>query len=316
VTAKSVAAAQPLADQMNCQAGEGWEAVVKRPDIDVVVVCTPPDSHAAITLAAMEHGKHVLCEKPLARTLPEAEAMVRAAKERGLVLKCGFNHRYHPAILKAKEHLDKGMLGRPLFLRSCYGICGRPGYEREWRADLKVVSGGHLMEQGIHVVDLFRWFLGDMAAVSSMMQTSYWPIQPLEDSAFVLFRTAGGAIASLHSSLTQWINLFRFEVYGEEGYAMAESLGGGYGTERFVFGKKSFNEPFRYETTEFRGGDSSWQEEWKEFVSAIEQRREPMGNATDGLEAMRLVFAAYESARSRSEVSLVSGPEGSAGGGQ
>src|SRR3990167_239062 len=139
VTAAHLSIAQTLARRMNCEAGEGWRAVVGRPDVDAVVVCTPPNSHAEITLAALAQGKHVLCEKPLARTLEEAAAMARSANENGLILKCGFNHRHHPAIQKAKELWESGWLGRPLFLRSCYGICGRPGFEREWRANPHIV---------------------------------------------------------------------------------------------------------------------------------------------------------------------------------
>lgn len=304
VTSRNLSSAQALALKMNCEAGGDWRATVERPDIDAVIVCTPPHLHTETVLAALECGKHVLCEKPLARTMEETEIMVRAAKEKGLLLKCGFNHRHHPGIRTAKEYFDDGWIGRPLFLRSTYGICARSGCEREWRADPRMVSGGQLMEQGIHVIDLFRWFIGEFVGVVGMIETLYLPIKPLEDNAFVTFRAADGTLASLHSSLTQWKNLFLFEVFGADGYLIVEGLGGGYGTERLIRGKKASNEPFRSEITEFRGPDPSWEDEWKEFEAAIQEGREPMGNATDGLEAMRLVFAAYESARRRSEVSL------------
>jgi predicted dehydrogenase len=308
VTAKARSGAEPLAKRMRCAADEGWEEVVRRTDIDVVVICTPPDLHSAITLAAIDEGKHVLCEKPLSRTLEEGEAMVRAAEKKGVVLKCGFNHRYHPAIMAAKRHFENGLVGAPVFLRAVYGICGRPGYEKEWRADPRVTSGGQLMEQGIHVVDLFRWFLGEIKDVTGLVETLYWPIQPLEDNAFVIFRAASGVPASLHSSLTQWRNLFSFQVYGDDGYLEVEGLGGGYGTEKLAVGKKLFDRPFEYGTTEFRAGDTSWRDEWKEFMDAIAENREPAGSGRDGLEALRLVFAAYESAKRGIAVSIGTEP--------
>src|SRR5882762_8048439 len=234
VTAKGRSGAEPLAKRMQCAAGAGWEDVVRRTDIDVVVVCTPPNLHSAITLAAVEEGKHVLCEKPLARTLGEGEAMVRAAEKMGVVLKCGFNHRHHPAIMAAKRHFENGLVGAAVFLRAAYGICGRPGYEKEWRADPRITSGGQLMEQGIHVIDLFRWFIGEIQDVTALAETSYRPIAPLEDNAFATCRTRAGVPASLHSSLTQWKNIFSFEVYGKEGYLAVEGLGGGYGTEKLA----------------------------------------------------------------------------------
>jgi predicted dehydrogenase len=182
-------------------------------------------------------------------------------------------------------------------IRCRYGIGGRPGYEKEWRADPKIVGGGQLMEQGIHVVDLARWFLGEFSQVTAFVETGFWEISPLEDNAFALYRTSGGAVASIHSSLTQWKNLFSFELYGRDGYIAVDGLGGSYGIERAILGKRDFTAPFAEEIVEFRGEDRSWWEEWKEFVAAIKEGREPLGNGESGLEALRLVFAAYEAAK-------------------
>jgi predicted dehydrogenase len=93
--------------------------------------------------------------------MDEARAMVAEAEAAGRVLKCGFNHRHHPAVQQARRWFEEGRIGEPVFIRARYGIGGRPGYEREWRADPEIVSGGQLMEQGIHAVDLARWFLGE-----------------------------------------------------------------------------------------------------------------------------------------------------------
>ncbi len=296
--------AAPLASRLGCEAAEGWESMVERDDLDVLIVATPPHLHAPISIAAMRNGKHVLCEKPLAKTIEEAEVMVATARETGRVLKCGFNHRHHPAIQQARQWFDEGRVGDPVFIRARYGIGGRPGYEREWRANPEVVSGGQLMEQGIHVVDLARWFLGEFAQVTAFVETAFWNIKPLEDNAFALFRTGTGTAASIHSSLTQWKNLFSFELYGRDGYIAVEGLGGGYGTEKVAFGKRDFTAPFTEEVVEFRGEDRSWHDEWQEFVAAINEGREPLGNAADGLEAMRLVFAAYDSARAGRTIEL------------
>ena len=304
VASRTMASAQKLADSMGCEATDRWEEVIELSDIDVVVVCTPPNLHATMSIAAMNRGKHVLCEKPLARTLKEAEDMLAAAKANGVTLKCGFNHRHHPGIMKAKEWIDAGIIGKLNFIRCHYGICGRPGYEKEWRADPKIVSGGQLMEQGIHAIDLFRWFLEEFSEVTGFTSTRFWDIAPLEDNGFALFRTRDGQIASLHSSLTQWKNVFNLELFGQDGYVIVDGLGGSYGTEKVTLGKRAFSEPFRDETTEFRGGDISWYEEWKEFLAAIEEKREPLGNSYDGLQALKLVNAVYKSARDGCAVKL------------
>jgi predicted dehydrogenase len=304
VSAVQLDHAAPLASKLGCEAAEGWESMVEREDLDALIVATPPHLHATITVAAMRNGKHVLCEKPLARTIGEADTMVATARETGRVLKCGFNHRHHPSIQRARRWFEEGRIGDPIFIRAQYGMGGRPGYEREWRANPDVVGGGQLMEQGIHVVDLARWFLGEFAHVTAFVQTAFWNIKPLEDNAFALFRTAAGAAASIHSSLTNWKNLFSFELYGRDGYVRVDGLGGGYGTEKVFFGKRDFAAPFAEEVVEFRGEDRSWHDEWQEFASAIKEGREPLGNAADGLDAMRLVFAAYESAKTGCAVEL------------
>lgn len=304
IGAAHIESAQGLATKMGCEAVVGWESVVNKKDLDAVVVCTPPHLHAQISIAAMKSGKHVLCEKPLARTLQEAEAMVEAARVNRVKLKCGFNHRHHPAIQKAKKWLDRGRIGKLNFIRCRYGICGRPGYEKEWRAKPEIVRGGHLMEQGIHAIDLSRWFLGEFTEVAAITANYFWKIEPLEDNAFVLMRTRKGRIASIHSSLTQWKNLFSFEIFGSEGYITVEGLGGSYGNERVLIGKREFLKPFAEDVVEFRGKDRSWYEEWKEFVESVEENREPLGSGYDGLVAMRLVNAAYESARKHSFVNF------------
>ena len=298
-------AAHRLAQRMGgCEVVEGWEPVVERRDLDAVIVCTPPHLHAEISIAAMRRGMHVLCEKPLARTLAEGEGMVATASETGVVLKCGFNHRHHPGIQQARRWFDAGAIGEPMFVRCRYGIGGRPGYEKEWRADPHIVGGGQLMEQGIHAVDLARWFLGEFAEVSAYTANHFWKTGPLEDNAFALFRTANGRVASIHSSLTQWKNLFSFEVHGRDGYVTVEGLGGGYGAERAALGRRDFSAPFSEEVVEFRGDDRSWLEEWREFATAVKEGSQPLGSGEDGLIALRLVYAAYEAARSGRTVGL------------
>jgi predicted dehydrogenase len=111
-------------------------------------------------------------------------------------------------------------------------------------------------------------------------------------------------VASIHSSLTQWKNIFSFEIFGRDGYITVEGLGGSYGTERAVLGRRDFAAPFGEEIIEFRGGDFSWREEWIEFVAATQEGREPLGNARDGLEALRLVYAAYAASQNGSMVQV------------
>ena len=299
ISSKDFAQSEASARQFNCVADQDWRVTVAREDVDAVIVATPPHLHSEISITAMRHGKHVLCEKPLSRTLSESRQMVDVARETGLVLKCGFNHRHHPAVWEAKKRLDAGDFGRPLFARCRYGICGRPGYEKEWRADPSQATGGHFIEQGSHIIDLFRWFMGEISEVACMTSTHYFKGQSLDDDGFAMFRTIDGATASLHTSLVQWQNLFSFEITGEEGYARVEGLGGTYGVEQLFLGRRDFTAPFEDRVIQYRGGDVSWRDEWREFSSAIREGRRVLGDGKDGLEAMRVGLAAYQAEREK-----------------
>jgi predicted dehydrogenase len=301
------ARAQAVAGEMYCEATTDWRNVVARRDLDAVVVSATNDWLACITVAALEKGKHVLCEKPPGRNAEEARRMMEAARAGGRILKFGFNHRHHKAVCKARELLDQGSVGEPLFIRCRYGHGGRPGYEKEWRANPEVSGGGELLDQGIHAIDLFRWFLGDFHEVFGCTGTWFWNV-PVEDNAFAIFRTRRGQVASLHASWTQWKNLFSFEVFGRDGYLIVEGLGGSYGPERLTWGRRRPESgPPDEERFEFPGPDTSWEAEWWEFVSAIRENREPLANGCDGWQAMRMVEAAYESARIGQIVRLQSG---------
>lgn len=297
-------AAKALAQEMACRATACWQEVVAQDEVEAVIVATPPHLHAPIALAAMGKGKHVLCEKPLGRTLAEAEEMVRVAEETGVRLKCGFNLRHHPGIAQARDWLWRGAIGETTFLRCRYGIGGRMGYEREWRANPEISGGGQLMDQGIHILDLCRWFLGDFVEVFGFLSTAFWDIAPLEDNVFALLSTAKGQVAFVHASWTQWKPLFSLEVFGRDGYIVVEGLGGSYGSERAILGRRDFTAPFSEEVVEFRGQDRSWRGEWEEFLAAIAEGRQPLASGRDGLEALRLALAIYEAAASRRWVTL------------
>jgi predicted dehydrogenase len=282
-----------------------WREVVESRDVDAVVVATVNRELCPIGTAALGAGKHVLCEKPLGRNATEAEALVTAATLAGVVLKCGLNHRHHPALARAHEIAEDGGVG-PLFtVRAAYGHGGRPGYEQEWRGDPELAGGGELLDQGVHLIDLSRWFLGDFTEVIGATATWFWDVSPLEDNCFATLSTGTAQIASLHSSWTQWRNMFRFEVFGRDGYLQITGLGGSYGPERLVHGRRRKESgPPHEESWDFPDRDVSWELEWQEFRSAITEGRRPLGDGRDGLAAAIIIDGIYESVRTRASVSL------------
>ncbi len=289
--------AKSMASQFGCEPVATWIDAVTRRDVDIVLVCTPPYAHAEICVMALREGKHVLCEKPMCRTEAEAEEMVRVALETGRILKCGFNLRHHPAISEAKRIVIEGGIGRVMFARCKHGTGWVKANENGWRSDPNRAAGGWFIEHGIHAIDLFRWFMGDVAEVGCMTGSQYNQDRSLDDNGMALFRMQSGAIASLHTSMTQWKPVFNLEIFGDEGYVIVDGLGTCYGTEKLVFGKRDFKGPPSHQVTEYREDDLSWRDEWKEFMLAIEEIREPVGNGEDGLASIRIALKAYEAER-------------------
>ena len=297
-------AAMHLAKDMDCQATTRWEEVVDCKEVDIVLVCTPPHLHSVISIASMRNGKHVLCEKPMGRNPEEAEQILNVARQTGMKLKCGLNLRHHPGIRQAWQWFNEGLIGEIHFIRCHYGIGGRPNYHQEWRAKVEISGGGEVMDQGIHALDLCRWFLGDFSEVFGMLSTHFWDIAPLEDNAFILLRSKKEQIASINVSWTQWKPSFSFDILGNDGYISLDGLGGVYGVERVRKGKRAFLEPFQEEVVEFPGEDLSWQEEFNVFISAIKENREPIGNGVDALEALKLARFVYQSAQKKEVVKI------------
>lgn len=274
-------------------ATDDWRAAVTRADVDIVVVATTNESLAEISCFAVEAGKHVLVEKPAARSLAEIDPVIDAVAQRRRLVRVGFNHRYHPALLKARELVDSGALGELMFVRGRYGHGGRIGYDKEWRADPARSGGGELIDQGVHLVDLSRWFLGEFTIVSGFAHTYFWQM-PVDDNAFLLLRTSRDQTAFLHVSCTEWKNLFSLEIYGLEAKLHVEGLGGSYGVERLTF-YKMLPEMGPPDTTiwEYPSGDRSWELEFGEFLEDIRLNRTPSASLADARAALVIVEKIY-----------------------
>jgi predicted dehydrogenase len=286
-------AAQLASQHAGCTAVEKWEALVERPDVGLVVVATAHDSLAAVTAAALRRGKHVLVEKPAALNSSELEPVLEEERRSGKHVHVGFNHRYHRAFRKAFELVRAGELGPLMFLRARYGHGGRPGYDREWRAFKEKSGGGELIDQGIHLVDLARCFLGDFSDVQGCAQTFFWDMA-VEDNGFLLLRTPGRQVAFLHASCTEWKNLFSFEIYGKNGKIDISGLGGSYGVERLSW-YRMLPEMGPPETTiwEYPMADDSWENEMGEFLEDIRLDRQPSAGLADALAALRVIDEVY-----------------------
>ena len=277
-----------------CEFTDSVERAVTSANVDVVMIATVNASLAQIGLLAAEAGKHVLIEKPGAIRLQELEQLEKSAKSKRVQVRIGYNHRYHPAFVKAKEIFDSGALGPIMFLRARYGQGGRIGYDREWRADPKVAGGGELIDQGVHLIDLAGIFLGEFTSVEGHVATYFWDMA-VDDNAFLSLRNARGQTAWLHASCTEWKNLFSFEVYGRNAKLHMEGLGGSYGTER-LYHYKMLPEMGPPETTiyEYPRADESWKLEMAEFFEDIRLNRTPVPGLKEAKAVLAVVERIYE----------------------
>jgi predicted dehydrogenase len=289
------ALAQQLADSSSGAAAySDWRQVIDRDDVEIVIVATTHDQLAAMTHAAVRAGKHVLVEKPAARSAQELEPILSDLTSSDVQVRVGFNHRYHPSFQKAHELFETGALGEMMYIRGRYGHGGRPGYDKEWRADRAISGGGELTDQGVHLIDLSRWFLGDFVSTQGFINTYFWDM-PVEDNGFLLLRTAQNQVAFLHTSWTEWKNLFSFEVFGRDAKLEITGLGGSYGTERLAY-YRMLPEMGPPETTiwEYPMADQSWSLEFSEFLEDIRLRRTPAASLNDAYQALKIVNSVYQ----------------------
>jgi predicted dehydrogenase len=288
-----VARAESLAGSSGAKVFRDWRELMWSPLVDVVIVATLHDSLAEITRTAAEAGKHVLVEKPAARNAAELDPVMEAAAKHGVKVHVGFNHRYHRSLRKAKELVGSGALGELMFVRARYGHGARIGYDREWRADPALSGGGELIDQGPHLIDLTRWFLGEITEVQGFAHTYFWDM-PVDDNGFMLLKTAKKQAAFLHASCTEWKNLFSMEIYGKLGKLDLSGLGGSYGIEKITW-YRMLPEMGPPETTswEYPMGDDSWAVEIAEFFEDIRLDREPSAGLSDAQAALRVVESIY-----------------------
>ncbi|MEM7522357.1 MAG: Gfo/Idh/MocA family oxidoreductase [Pseudomonadota bacterium] len=273
--------------------------------MDALFVCTPNAFAPPMAATALSRGVNVFCEKPPGRTVADIRAVIDAeTAAAGPKLMFGFNHRFHPAVLKAKSIVEGGRLGGLLSLRGVYGKSGGINFTKSWRHDANLSGGGILLDQGIHMLDLFRLFAGDFEQVKAFADRVYWNVG-LEDNAFVILKNKNKVGAMLYSSATLWKHTFRMDVTLENGYMIVEGLlskSGSYGRESLVIGRRQFEDEADAvgnpsEEITYFDRDASWSLEVSEFIDAIRNDRPVRTSSShDALRVMEIIEQAYADA--------------------
>lgn len=275
-------------------------------DVELVFVCTPNNRSAALVVELLRRGKHVFCEKPPGRSLQDImDIREQEKRSPNCRLMFGFNHRYHPGIQRAKQLVARGSLGDILWLRGLYGKSGGKYFRESWRNNKEISGGGILLDQGIHMLDLFYYFCGEFEEIKCFASNGYWGFD-LEDNAFVILKNKKGQNAMLHSSATFWKHRFHLEIGLEKGYIIVKGLlskTGSYGRETLVVGRQQFEDEADAignpsEEITYFDRDLSWEIEVDKIVAAI-QKNMPVEESTslDAYKVMEIVEAAYRDGR-------------------
>jgi len=276
--------------------------IINNPEIDALIISTPNYLNKQLTIACLKAGKHVFCEKPPAFSAADMEEIRVVENNSGRrKLMYGFNHRHHDSVIKMKKTLESGEFGKILWMRGRYGKSVTEDYFNNWRAKKEMAGGGILLDQGIHMLDLFLHLGGSFDRIKAELSNSFWKLE-VEDNAFVILRnTETGMDASLHSTMTQWRHLFSLEVFLEKGYMVLNGLltsSRAYGEEILTLAKNRSSGPAVTWADEVQieyTDDNSWRYEIKHFLDAIEKNTDiQIGNSNDALKLMKIIDEIYK----------------------
>ena len=276
------------------------DEIINDPNIDAIYVCTPNYLNKPLTIKALEAGKHVFCEKPPALNLKDVLEIQKIEKKNKLILMYGFNHRHHASISYMKEEINKKTLGRVLWMRGRYGKSVDESFYNNWRSKKKYSGGGILIDQGIHMLDLFLYLGGDFDKVHASVSNLYWNLD-VEDNVFATLENSKTKLAaSLHSTMTQWRHLFSLEIFLEKGCMVLNGLktsSNTYGDETLTISKNRSIAPsakWEEEKHVTYESDTSWTSEANEFINSIKKgNKVSRGNSDDAIKLMKVIDQIY-----------------------
>ena len=270
-------------------------------NIEIIFVCTPNYLNKKLTIESLKKEKHVFCEKPPGLNAKDIENVIIAENKYKKTLMYGFNHRHHDSIQKIKQIVDKKEFGRILWMRGRYGKSVETDFYKNWRSKKEYSGGGILIDQGIHMLDIFLYLAGDFDKIQAAVSNLYWDLD-IEDNVFAVLQNSKNKIAaSLHSTMTQWRNLFSLEVFFEKGYVVLNGLNTSsksYGEEVLNIAKNRSLAPAAIweeeENIHFKI-DNSWEKEIIEFNKSIIKNTKPIiGNSLEALQLMKVIDEIYK----------------------
>ena len=266
-------------------------------DLDILFISLPNKFAADATIRALKNKINVFCEKPPARNIKELKKVLKEFKKRNKIkLKYGFNHRYHDSIILAKKIIESKKYGKLVNLKGLYGKSKIISFVGQWRSNKSIAGGGILLDQGIHLLDIMRFFCGEFNEIKSLVSNNYWK-HKVEDNAYVIMRSYKNIVAMVHSTATQWQHQFRIEITLEKALINLSGILSGsktYGNEKIEIQPKLLKNKNK-KIIKFQK-DLSWEREIKEYIDCVRNNKKiNNGNIYDAIEVMKMIDTIYKS---------------------
>ena len=287
--------AQKLIKNKDIRYYKDWKKILEIKKINIVIIATYHNNLSKILIESLKKNKNVLVEKPGAVNSLDLKKAIKIAKQKKLVVKVGYNHRYHQSIIKSRELIERGVIGELMYIKASYGHGGRIGYEKEWRMNPKISGGGELLDQGSHLIDLSKMYLGKIINHKSILTTSFWKTK-VDDNSFLILKFKNNKVAFLHASCSEWKNCFVLEIYGKKGKIKIDGKGGSYGKEKVTLYKmkKKMGKPSIIKIKIKNRNDNSWKNEINDFYLDLKRKNYKNYDLLNSIETLNIIKKIYK----------------------
>tara|TARA_B110000438_G_C15773894_1_gene633158 strand:- start:610 stop:1572 length:963 start_codon:yes stop_codon:yes gene_type:complete len=267
-----------------------YDEILKNENINVVCVSTPNKFHKKIIIDSLNAGKHVFCEKPFVRNVAEAQEIYDVSKNSKGILQLASNHRFFESVMYARKLVDEGVVGKVLSFNGRIGHNGER-LKDSWFWKKEISGGGTLLDNGCHLLDLSRLFVGNFISGKGLTSNVYWKNIEVEDTASGIFKTEDGRTATIFCSWRLFSGYFFFEINGSEGYINVDGRFDTHGGDKIFWSNKAEKKILSKDFSHIK--PNSYLLEIDNFISNIKNNKEISPSAYDGLEIMKMIEFIY-----------------------
>ena len=269
---------------------KNYDEILNDKEIELICVCTPNKFHKEIIIDSLKKGKHVFCEKPYVRNVSEAKEILNFTKKSKGILQLASNHRFFESVIYARKLVDEGTIGKVLSFNGRIGHNGER-LKDSWFWKKEISGGGTLLDNGCHLLDLSRLFVGNFTSGKGLTSNVFWKNIEVEDTASGIFKTNDDRTATIYCSWRLFSGYFFFEINGSDGYINVDGRFDTHGGDKIYW---SNNKEKKLHSKDFSHiKPNSYLLEIESFISNIKNNNNISPSAEDGLEIMKMIEFIY-----------------------